>query len=260
MADGRKVAVVTGGAGGEGGLGLTTSEALARQGVAVAVWDSSAAAIAAASAELAAEGLDVHFQQLDVSDPAQVRAAHAEVQERFGEVEILVNNAAIKMAGVLGPKEVRGETIPPFWTYDPAMVLRMLEVNVVAPFVTTAELVPGMIELGRGSIVNIVTSQHTERNASHIPYGPSKAALEAMTVAMAQGLDGTGVRVNAVLPGGSANRRGEDVAGKTPYDTMVAPILFLASDEGAAISGQVIAGTDFRSALASSTAQAGGTK
>lgn len=240
-----RVAIVTGGAGGEVGLGLTTTETLCRQGIAVAVWDSNADALEAAAQELSSLGLRARFHQVDVTDPDQVDAAYEEVHSQLGAADILINNAVMYRAGTVGSVASRNGQIP-FWTYDPIQVRRVFEVNVVGPLITCARVVPSMIERAHGVIVNVVTSAHTQRSGAHIPYGPSKAALEALTIAMADQLRGTGVRVNSVLPGGSANRRGEYRADRVSHDAMVEPILWLVSDESEAVTGEVIVGTSFR--------------
>lgn len=213
-----RIAVVTGGAGGDSGLGLTTTEALLRCGARVVVWDAMTAAIDRARVELQAEGLDAEFLQVDVTDREQVRAAYAWVLDKLGPVDVLVNNAALKMAHMLGPKGSRRTDSELFWNLDVDRFRRILDVNVVGPFITASVVVPGMLARQRGSIVNVVTSSSTQRSAKHIPYGPSKAGLEAMTQAMAAQLQGRGVRMNAVLPGESASPRGQSLPDHAPYD------------------------------------------
>ncbi|SRR5581483_2680503 len=240
-----RAAIVTGGAGGDAGLGLTTTEALLRAGARVAVWDRSPEAAARARHELARQGFEPLFQEVDVTDQAAIERAYQQVRDSLGPVDVLVNNAAVKMDFMLGPKSARPAGTLPFWQLDPARFLRLLEINVYGPFLTSRLVVPDMAAGGRGSVINVVTSPHTQRSPKHIPYGPSKAALQAMTQAMAAQLEGTGVRVNAVLPGGSANRRGESDPSLSAYDCMVSPILWLASDQSATVTGQVFTGEGF---------------
>src|SRR5262245_47723550 len=115
----RRVAIVTGGAGGESGLGLTTTEALLRNGVSVAVWDNDSAAVERARGELGNAGLEAYFQEVDVTDAQRVHAAHLQVRKELGPVSILVNNAALKASYVNGraPDGSRPVLLP-FWQMD----------------------------------------------------------------------------------------------------------------------------------------------
>ena len=246
-----QVAVVTGGAGGESGLGLTTAEALLRIGVRVAVWDNDPAAIEKAREELNRGGLAAHFQEVDVTDPKRVRDAHLEVQEKLGPVSILINNAALKASYVnrRAPDGSRPRLLP-FWQMDLARFRRAWDVNVVGPLITMSEIVPAMLARSRGSIINVVTSPRTQRSPRHIPYGPSKAMLETLTQGVAAQLSalGNGVRANAILPGASVNRRRNPKPdpNRPPYDCLVPVILWLISDEAGNINGQIFAGTEFQ--------------
>ena len=246
-----RVAVVTGGAGGQSGLGLTAAEGLLRAGAKVAVWDNDASAIERADADLRGQGYEAAFRLVDVTDIEQVKHAYEIVKREYGPADILLNNAALKMEYVLGPKEERpNDGIVPFWELDLAKFRKLWEVDVIGPLLTATCMAPEMVERGRGSIINVVTSQHTERSPRHIPYGPSKAMLETMTQAMAAQLQALApqakVRANAILPGGSANRRGQHDPTRPPYDCMVPVILWLASDASSDVTGQVFAGNDFQ--------------
>lgn len=246
-----KVVIVTGGAGADAGLGLTTTEYLLRAGAEVAVWDRNPVANETADAELREFGLSATFQEVDVTNLDQVKKAYEQVRKTLGPAHGLVNNAAVKMDFMspgMGPRtrEERFAAMPPFWELDPDRFLRLLTVNIFGPFLTSSVVAPEMVQRGVGSIVNVVTSPRTQRSPNHIPYGPSKAALETMTQAMATQLASRGIRCNAILPGGAArNRRGENDPSKSPYNCMALPILWLMIDESRDITGQVINGTDF---------------
>jgi 2-dehydro-3-deoxy-L-rhamnonate dehydrogenase (NAD+) len=247
----KHVAVVTGGAGGESGLGLTTAEALLRIGARVAVWDNDPAAIQRAREELRNTGLAAFFQELDVTDPAQVHDAHLQVQNELGPVSILVNNAALKASYVnrRAPDGSRPLLLP-FWQMDLTRFRRAWEVNVIGPLITMSEIVPEMLARSRGSIINVVTSPRTQRSPRHLPYGPSKAMLETLTQGVAAQLSslGKGVRANAILPGASVNRRRDrnPNPNRPPYDCLVPILLWLISDEAANVNGQIFAGTEFK--------------
>jgi 3-oxoacyl-[acyl-carrier protein] reductase len=121
----------------------------------------------------------------------------------------------------------------------------VIDTNVNGPFLMARAAAPHMMRAGWGRIVNISVSHSTMRRPGFSPYGPSKAALESETIIWAEDLRGTGVTVNALLPGG-ATRTGmlPDVL---PPDAravlldpaiVVPPLLWLVSDETNAISGR----------------------
>ena len=120
--------------------------------------------------------------------------------DRFGRLDVLVNNAG------RGMKYVSDAflTVPPrFWTVEPEAWRMVIETNVVGPFLMARAAAPAMIEAGWGRIVNISMNHETMRRRGFSPYGPSKAALESETIIWAQDLAGTGITVNALLPGGA---------------------------------------------------------
>lgn len=80
----------------------------------------------------------------------------------------------------------------------------VIDTNVDGPFIMARAATPHMIAAGRGRIINITMNHATMRRRGFSPYGPSKAAVESETIIWAQELDGTGVTVNALLPGGAA--------------------------------------------------------
>lgn len=136
------------------------------------------------------------------ADAAKADACAAAVEQavsRFGALHILVNNAGLGMRNVC--EGARG----PFWDCSSAGWDRLIGVNVNGPFHMAKPAAPHMIKAGWGRIINVsksVDSMHETRNS---PYGPSKAALEAMTICWAQDLFGTGVTANTIMPGGLTN-------------------------------------------------------
>jgi NAD(P)-dependent dehydrogenase (short-subunit alcohol dehydrogenase family) len=240
-----KVVVVTGGAGADAGLGLTTTECLAREGARVVVWDKNPEANDHARTELAGQGLEVLFQEVDVTDLAQLRDSYDDLRNTLGPVDVVVNNAALKMDFMLGLKSSRSHDTVPFWEFNVQRFRELIEVNLTGAFQVAYVIVPDMVRRSKGSIINVVTSPHTQSSPNHIPYGPSKAALQAMTLAMAEQLRNHGVWVNAVAPGRAVNRRGEYDPLRAPYDCMVTPLLWLASDDSSEVTGKVFSGTEF---------------
>src|SRR6266436_3871859 len=120
-------------------------------------------------------------------------------RDRFGRIDILVNNAGI------GPGAIRPDSWQrplKFWEITPGQWRRFVAVHTTAPLALTNAVVPEMMREGWGRIINVTTSLGTMLNAGSPTYGPSKAALEALSAIMAKDLDGTGVTVNVLVPGG----------------------------------------------------------
>ena len=117
-----------------------------------------------------------------------VAAAAAEVEVAEGRIDILVNNA-----GITGGN---GTT----WELDPATWRRVLEVNLVAPYLVCRHVVPGMLARGYGRIVNVASVAGKEGNPNASHYSASKAGLIALTKSLAKETATRGVLVNAVTP------------------------------------------------------------
>jgi NAD(P)-dependent dehydrogenase (short-subunit alcohol dehydrogenase family) len=171
---------------------------------------------------------------VDVTDDVAVEKAVASASAKFGSVDILVNNAA------LGPQSFRpSNLVEPLkvWEIDPDIWRRVQLINATGPLITSRTVLPGMIERGWGRIINVTTSLDTMYRATIGPYGPSKAALEALTAVMAEELEGTGVTANVLVPGGRANTRMIPEDGVfvdrsllVQPEVMSAPVAWLASE------------------------------
>jgi NAD(P)-dependent dehydrogenase (short-subunit alcohol dehydrogenase family) len=123
----------------------------------------------------------------------------AQVEARLGAIDVLVNNAAI------GQNQIRPDyhvNPPPFYEVTPKLWARALAVNTSATFFLSRAVVPGMLARGWGRIINITTSLGTMLGKGRTPYGPTKAGTEALSAVMAEDLEGTGVTVNVIVPGG----------------------------------------------------------
>jgi 3-oxoacyl-[acyl-carrier protein] reductase len=119
---------------------------------------------------------------------------------RFGSLDILVNNAGRGMKYISD----RFMTEPTrFWEADPKAWRLVIETNVNGPFFMARAAVRPMLRNRWGRIINISMNRDTMRRAGFSPYGPSKAAVESETIIWSQDLAGTGVTVNALLPGGA---------------------------------------------------------
>jgi NAD(P)-dependent dehydrogenase (short-subunit alcohol dehydrogenase family) len=176
------VAVVTGAA---QGIGRRVAETLAEAGYALALTDiHESAATVATVREFDTEVLDVPG---DVSSDAHVMALEGRVQEQFGRVDVLVNNAGISL---ISPAE---ETTVEQWR-------RVLEVNLTGPFLLARTFGAMMLEAGRGSIVNVASIAGLRGIADRAAYNASKHGLVGLTRTLAVEWGGRGVRVNAVCP------------------------------------------------------------
>jgi len=196
-----RVAIVTGGS---AGLGRVMALTLLDAGHRVAVVGRTAALLDGLAADVAAAGMGDRLLTLrgDVANPDDCEAVVAQTIERFGVVDALVNNAGIN----LGELRVPGRS-PNFWEITTDDWRRLMQTNVDGTFFMTRAVVVHLIARGWGRIVNHLTSLRTMIRPGDTPYGPSKAALEAMTAAWSGELAGTGVTVNAIMPGGAADTR-----------------------------------------------------
>ena len=175
-----RVAIVTGGA---QGIGYATSERLLRSGAEVVVWDIDAGRLDEACRTLAALG-PVRGRLVELTDDAAVAAATAEL----ARIDILVNNA-----GITGGNATT-------WELDPAVWRRVIEVNLIAPYLTCRHVTPRMIGAGRGRIVNIASVAGKEGNPNASHYSASKAGLIALTKSLAKEVATKGILVNAITP------------------------------------------------------------
>jgi 3-oxoacyl-[acyl-carrier protein] reductase len=181
--DGR-VAIVTGGA---RGIGLATARRMLDSGASVALWDIDQAALAAAAATLGTPAR-VATEVVELTDAAAVEGATAAVAGRFGRLDVLVNNA-----GITGGNGKLWELAPEVWRH-------VIEVNLVAPYLTCRAVVPRMLDAGYGRIVNVasIAGKDGNPNASH--YSASKAGLIGLTKSLGKELATAGIMVNCVTP------------------------------------------------------------
>jgi NAD(P)-dependent dehydrogenase (short-subunit alcohol dehydrogenase family) len=183
----------------------------------------------------------------DESGPKIVRAC----AERFSRVDILINNAGISTGILRG----EGRAVGRLWETTPEEFRRVIDVNVVAPFLMARAVLPTLIAQHWGRIINITTSLDTMWRSFMQPYGGSKAANEAHLLAMAQELDGTGVTANVLVPGGAADTRlvsrtaAPDRSRLISPDVMVEPLLWLCSNASDGVTGQRFIGANWDKAL-----------
>jgi NAD(P)-dependent dehydrogenase (short-subunit alcohol dehydrogenase family) len=232
-----RVAIVTGAG---RGLGRAMALGLARAGIrVVATVARERAEIEVVAAEVGG-GVVLPVLADVTSEPDTQRVVETAL-ERFGRLDILINNAGRGMKYVSDTFMTEPTR---FWEVAPDTWRIVIDTNVNGPFLMARAAVPHMVRAGWGRIVNISVSHSTMRRPGFSPYGPSKAALESETIIWAQDLHGTGVTVNALLPGGAT------LTGMIPDAfpqnarsalldpaVMVPPLLWLASDDTDAISG-----------------------
>jgi 2-hydroxycyclohexanecarboxyl-CoA dehydrogenase len=231
-------AVVTGGA---GGIGAAIAGALASDGLSVAVWDRDADAADAVASSLPTDGIGVG---VDVTDRASVDAGLAVVGDALGPVGVLVNAAGIDVIG-------------PFLDSDEADWARIVEVNYLGLVRCCHVVVPGMVERGVGTVVNIASDAGRVGSSGEAVYSGSKGAVVAFTKALAREVAGAGVTANCVCPGPTDTPLLDQVAdfSQKLYDGLVRAIplrrigtpadvagvvAFLASDAASYVTGQTI--------------------
>jgi NAD(P)-dependent dehydrogenase (short-subunit alcohol dehydrogenase family) len=247
------VAVVTGGG---RGLGRAMVLGLARAGFRV---------IATAARERAE--IDAVVQEVERTfDEARAIAVLADVTreddcarvvdtavDRFGRLDVLVNNAGRGMKYVSDTFLTEPTR---FWEIAPETWRMVIDTNVNGPFMMARSAVPSMVKAGWGRIINVSVNRETMRRRGFSPYGPSKAALESETIIWSQDLAGTGLTVNALLPGG-ATLTGmiPDAVSNEVRSTLldpaiiVPPLLWLASPDSDGITGRRLIATRWRTDL-----------
>ncbi|WP_237771433.1 SDR family NAD(P)-dependent oxidoreductase [Kribbella sp. ALI-6-A] len=202
----RKVALVTGA---NKGIGRGAAEQLAALGMTVLLGVRDPGRGEEAAAALRAAGGDVHAVTLDVTDEAVIQRAAGEIEQRFGHLDVLINNAAITGSGQVSPQDAVDQ-LPS--TVDLEMVRAVFETNVFGVIAVTNAMVPLLRRSPEPRIVN-VTSHAASLTINSAPdgplaslpssaaYSPSKTALNALTVQYANELRKDGILVNAVAPG-----------------------------------------------------------
>ena len=230
--------------GGASGIGAAYVEAFAMQGAKVSFLDFDEAAALALTKQ---DGLEeAFFQRCDVRDVAALQACIARVEERFGGVDILINNAARDDRHAIADVTVE------FWDERQATNLRH-------QFFAAQAVAPGMAKRGRGCIINMSSIGWMRGRPGLICYSTAKAAVYGMTRSLARELGNKGIRVNSIMPGAIRTARqdamwandplGLDAANQEFIDLQMLKFrldvtdcarmaLFLASDEARGCTGQ----------------------
>jgi 3-oxoacyl-[acyl-carrier protein] reductase len=178
-----RVAIITGGG---QGIGLTVAERMIASGARVSVWDRDESLLAPLDARLGADkvqGLAVDIGNLDA-----VRSATQAVIDRFGRIDILVNNAAI-----VGPNATT-------WEYPPQAFVDVVHIGLIGTFYVSQAVIPHMIAQNYGRIVNVSSVAGKEGNPGAPAYSSMKAGVLALTKSMGKELAAHDIAVNAVTP------------------------------------------------------------
>jgi 3-oxoacyl-[acyl-carrier protein] reductase len=233
-----KVALVTGAS---QGIGRDTALALAEAGARVAVAARNEEKLASLVGEIEAAGGAALAVKMDVADAEQVKAGFKQILEKFGRLDILVNNAAITRDGLaMRMKQDDWEAV--------------LKTNLTGAHLCIQQALPTMMKARAGRIINISSVVAQSGNAGQANYVAAKAGLIGLTKAVAIEIASRNITVNAVAPGFIAtpmtdvlsDKVKEELKTRIPLGHMgsgrdvAAAVVFLASDEAAYITGHVL--------------------
>ena len=242
-----KVVIVTGGA---AGIGRASALRFASEGARVAAWDVDSDAAGKLLAEIEEKGGEGHFTTVDVSQASQVEAAVADLIDRWGQIDVLINNAGILRDSQL-VKLKDGEVVS---TMTDEAFDAVIGVNLRGVFLCARAVAPHMIRAGSGAILNASSVVGLYGNFGQTNYAATKAAVINMTRSWSRELGRFNIRVNAVAPGFIATEILKSMPQKfldgmvqhTPLHRMGTPeeiaevYLWLASDAASYVSGTVI--------------------
>jgi 2-hydroxycyclohexanecarboxyl-CoA dehydrogenase len=239
-----KTVVVTGGGGGIGGA---TCRRFAREGARVAVLDLNPGAAETVAARIEAEGGRALALRCDITERASVDAAVAAVLERFGAIDVLVNNAG-------------WDVFRPFTKTEPAQWEKLIAINLTGALHMHHAVLPGMAARKAGRIVNIASDAARVGSSGEAVYAACKGGLVAFTKTIAREHARHGITANVVCPGptdtalfadykegaGNPEKLMEAFTRSIPLgrigqpDDLPGAILFFASDDASFVTGQVL--------------------
>jgi 2-dehydro-3-deoxy-L-rhamnonate dehydrogenase (NAD+) len=232
-----RVVVVTGGA---RGIGYAVAQRALSSGAAVALWDVDAERLARTQSELEGQG-KVSTAIVELTSEASVNQAVAQTLAAHGAIDVLIN-----CAGITGGN---GTT----WELEPDVWRRVIDVNLIGPYLTCRAVVPQMLKQGYGRIVNIASVAGKEGNPNASHYSASKAGLIGLTKSLGKELAKKNILVNAVTPAAAKTEIFDSMAqqhidymlSKIPMNRFLLPeeaaslILWLSSEDCAFSTGAV---------------------
>jgi NAD(P)-dependent dehydrogenase (short-subunit alcohol dehydrogenase family) len=239
-----KVSVITGAA---RGIGRATALAFVEEGAKVVLADVLEEEGRAAADDLTASGGDAVYVRTDVTSSSDVDAAVAAAVERWGRLDVMVNDAALAIAGSAG--EISEED-----------VRRVIDVNLLGVWRGMRAAIPVMLDHGGGSIVNLSSVQGHVGFVGWSAYAASKGGIDALTRQSAVEYASRGIRVNSIVPGTIRTEMNEKIMADSPDPEAVmsmwtsmhptgrigephevaAAIVFLASDDASFITGEAL--------------------
>jgi NAD(P)-dependent dehydrogenase (short-subunit alcohol dehydrogenase family) len=236
------------------GLGLAMARALTAAGATVAVNGRDPGRTAATADQLGGPGAGAYPVPFSVRDEAAVADGVAAATRLLGGLDVLVNNAGIGMRTV----NPRFLTDPqPFWEVTPDGFRAVIDTNLTGYFLVARAAVGPLRAAPSGRIINVSMNHATMRRRGFVPYGPSRAGAEALSLIMAADLADAGVTVNMLLPGGATATGmipdGLDEAaraGLLPASVMGPPVVWLCSPAARGVTGERITATEFPAWLA----------
>ena len=239
-----KVAIVTGGGGGIGGA---VCNRIAAEGGKVGIFDVDGGAASRVAAAIRNNGGDAHAVAVDITDRDAVAAGVEVVVRELGDISILVNNAG-------------WDLFRPFLETDPDFWHRIIDINLIGALNMHHAVMPGMVEAGYGRIVNVSSDAARVGSTGESVYAACKAGLMGFSKTIAREHARNGITVNVVCPGPTetalftgysegaehpeklreAMRRAVPMGRLGVPDDLSGAIAFLASDDAAYVTGQVI--------------------
>lgn len=243
-----RVVIMTGA---DRGLGRVMSLGLARAGATVVLASPELKGLKAVAAGVDSMGSGraiVHF--VDITDIESCRVLVRATIEQAGRIDVLVNNARRLSIGPGLPPY--GNSLPLFET-NPEIYKETVTVNVVGTFFMSRAVVEHFLKEGKGKIINLSTSLNHFYRKHDSPYGVTKSGIEASTQIWARDLEGTGITVNSLLPGGATdsnpNRQRKPDQALLPADIMNPLIIWLASERSDGVTGCRFVGKKWDSSL-----------
>ena len=241
-----KVALVTGGA---HSIGLALGVGLAKAGATVCFNCSSQASLERGMKNYADAGVEVHGYVADVTDEEAVKTMIAKIEEEVGVVDILVNNA-----GCIKRIPMTDMSVEEF--------SKVIDVDLIAPFIVSKAVIPGMIAKGHGKIINICSMMSELGRETVSAYAAAKGGLKMLTKNICSEYGGANIQCNGIGPGyiatqqtaplreiqpdGSRHPFDKFIIGKTPAgrwgttEDLVGPTVFLASDASNFVNGHIL--------------------
>lgn len=239
-----RVAIVTGGG---HGIGRAYARRLAEEGASVVIAEIDIKAATSAAEELEKEGFEALAVHTDVTKPDSVKEMARLTAEKFGRIDILVNNAAIFISVPMSRA--------PFDEIDPDEWDRMMAVNVKGAWLSSCAVAPYMRDQQYGKIINISSGTALKGSDNRIHYVASKAAILGFTKTLANELGKEGVCVNCIAPGSTMSEENPNDAIKQrrasaastraiprtqmPED-MLGAVVFFSSADSDFITGQTL--------------------